>query len=306
MDSRLRYLSGLRYFEVAARLKSYSKAAEELFVSQAAVSQKIRQLEEALGCKLFLRQGREMLLTEKGSTLYKQISHGFEHIISGLNQISSEPIDGVLTVSVPPSFAARWLMPRLWKFSMHFPNIPIKIMTSCADLALRHSGIDVAIWQGEEMGNSEGLLKELLLQEAVYPYCSPLLAEHLAFTEAAQLLQCWLIHFDSNDFPWETWFELAGIEMDKSKVQWMEVGTFDLAMNAVIAGHGVCLASESLASDYVERGMLVRPFDIGITPGLKFWLFSDPDSPRRQRIATFSAWLQGEIAESEHEASLGT
>ncbi|BDU38281.1 putative Bacterial regulatory protein, LysR [Vibrio nigripulchritudo SFn27] len=295
MDSRLRHLSGLRYFEAAARLSSYSKAAEELFVSQAAVSQKIRQLEQVLGCKLFIRQGREMALTEKGKTLYKQVSKGFESILTGLNQITNEPIDGVLSVSSPPSFASRWLLPRLWKFSIRHPSIPIRVMTTCNDMDLRHGDIDVAIWQGEEMEDSEGLLCERLLEEPIYPYCSPELADSMKFDDPKQLLDCWLIHYESKCFPWEDWFKILDIKMKKSSIQWMEVGTFDLAMNAVAAGHGACLATECLASDYVERGMLVRPFDIGMTPGLTFHLFSDPDSPRRERIKAFSDWLHSEV-----------
>ncbi len=295
MDNRLRHLSGLRYFEAAARLSSYSRAAEELFVSQAAVSQKIRQLEQALNCKLFIRQGREMALTEKGKTLYKQVSQGFESILIGLNQITSEPINGVLSVSAPPSFASRWLLPRLWKFSLLHASIPIKIMTTCDDMDLRHGDVDIAIWQGDDLANSEGLLKECLLEEPMYPYCSSELADSMKFSDPKQLLDCWLIHFHSNCFPWEDWFKLAGIQMKKSSVQWMEVGTFDLGINAVAAGHGVCLATECLASDFVERGMLTRPFDIGMTPGLTFNLFSDPDSPRKQRIKAFSDWLHAEV-----------
>ncbi|MEZ8043706.1 LysR family transcriptional regulator, partial [Vibrio sp. 10N.237.312.C02] len=110
MDNRLRHLSGLRYFEVAARLHSYSKAAEELFVSQAAVSQKIRQLEEQVGCKLFIRKGRVMALTHEGRTLFKHVSDGFQEVLLGLNKIQSEPIQGLLVVRSPPSFASRWLL----------------------------------------------------------------------------------------------------------------------------------------------------------------------------------------------------
>ena len=306
MDSRLRHLSGLRYFETAARLSSYSKAAEELFVSQAAVSQKIRQLEEALGCKLFIRQGREMALTEKGKTLFGQVSRGFEHILKGLNQITNEPVDGVLSVSAPPSFASRWLLPRLWKFSMLHPNIPIRVITSCDDLDLRHGNIDVAVWQGDDMDNSEGLIKEMLLEEQIFPYCSPALANSINFTHPKQLLDCWLIHYESKCFPWEDWFKLVDVKMKKSFIQWMEVGTFDLAMNAVIAGHGACLATECLASDYIERGLLVKPFDIGMTPGLKFHLYTDPSSPRRDRIKAFSDWMHFEVSTISENVALGS
>ena len=101
MDNRLRYLSALHYFESAARLKSYSKAAEELCITQAAISQKLRQLEQRLSCKLFIRRGREMHLTDKGQILHQHVNDGFKNIITGLNRIQNEPVEGVLNVSAP-------------------------------------------------------------------------------------------------------------------------------------------------------------------------------------------------------------
>ena len=182
MDNRLRHLSGLRYFEVAARLSSYSKAAEELFVSQAAVSQKIRQLEEQLECKLFIRKGREMALTQEGRTLFQHVTDGFKQLVVGLNKIQSEPLQGVIVVRSPPSFASRWLLPRLWKFSVKHPEIPIKILTGCDTPNLKHGEIDVAIRQGEDLCVEQGLTLEVLFNEPLYPFCSPELSNSLKFT----------------------------------------------------------------------------------------------------------------------------
>lgn len=299
MDARLHHLPGLRYFEVAARLNSYSRAANELCISQAAVSQKIRQLEDGLGCKLFVRDGREMRLTEAGKILFRHVSLGFDHIITGLNQIQNEPVEGLLCVSSTPSFASRWLLPRLWKFSIQHPSIPIRIITSCDAPKLKQGDADVAIWQGDELDltGEQQLNKHLLFEETIYPFCSPHLADSIQLTCPEQLLNCWLIHYESGGYPWQTWFAQAGVSMNKDSVQWMDVSTFDHAMNAVMAGHGACLASDSLASDYVERGLLIKPFDIGMTPGIQFNLFYDEKSPRRNRIAAFANWLQSEVVE---------
>lgn len=299
MDARLHHLAGLRYFEVAARLNSYSRAADELCISQAAVSQKIRQLEDGLGCKLFMRNGREMCLTEQGKILFKHVSQSFENIVTGLNQIQNEPVEGLLCVSSTPSFASRWLLPRLWKFSTQHPNIPIRIITSCDAPNLKQGDADLAIWQGEELDNNseQKLHKEFLFEETIYPFCSPQLAKSIGLTSPEQLLNTWLIHYESGGYPWQTWFAQADVTMNKESVQWMDVSTFDHAMNAVMAGHGACLASDSLASDYVERGLLIKPFDIGMTPGIQFNLFYDNESPRRQRIAAFTNWLHSEITE---------
>ena len=299
MDARLHHLPGLRYFEVAARLNSYSRAANELCISQAAVSQKIRQLEDGLGCKLFVRDGREMRLTEAGKILFRHVSLGFDHIITGLNQIQNEPVEGLLCVSSTPSFASRWLLPRLWKFSIQHPSIPIRIITSCDAPKLKQGDADVAIWQGDELDltGEQQLNKHLLFEETIYPFCSPHLADSIQLTSPEQLLNCWLIHYESGGYPWQSWFAQAGVSMNKDSVQWMDVSTFDHAMNAVMAGHGACLASDSLASDYVERGLLIKPFDIGMTPGIQFNLFYDEKSPRRNRIAAFANWLQSEVIE---------
>ena len=148
--NRLRYLSALRFFESASRLKSYSKAAEELRVTQAAISQKLRQLEDRLGCKLFVRRGREMHLTDKGQILQKHVNDGFKNIVTGLNRIQNEPLEGVLNVSAPRSFSTRWLMPRLWKFTMEFPHVPIRVQNA-KGIDIRHTETDVLIWLGDNV-----------------------------------------------------------------------------------------------------------------------------------------------------------
>lgn len=127
MDRRLQHLNCLRYFEAAARLGSYSKAGQELFVTQAAVSQKLRQLESELDCKLFTRKGRDMVLTTEGKRLHEKVSQAFGLIVEGLNSTQNEPVEGVLSVITTPSFASRWLMPRLWKFSKDYPQTLIRI-----------------------------------------------------------------------------------------------------------------------------------------------------------------------------------
>ncbi|ENP8316382.1 TPA: LysR family transcriptional regulator [Vibrio vulnificus] len=294
MDNRLRYLSALRFFESASRLKSYSKAAEELHVTQAAISQKLRQLEDRLGCKLFVRRGREMHLTDKGQILQKHVNDGFKNIVTGLNRIQNEPLEGVLNVSAPRSFSTRWLMPRLWKFTMEFPHVPIRVQNA-KGIDIRHTETDVLIWQGDDTVEHLELEQETLFEEAIFPYCSPQLAESMKFTEPEQLLRCWLIDFNSASFNWDQWFYCANVQAKREGIQWMEVSTFDMAINAVVAGHGACLATESITADFVERGLLVKPFNIGLKPGVRISVISDPSSSRVLRINAFKEWLQREL-----------
>ncbi|NQZ07239.1 MAG: LysR family transcriptional regulator, partial [Algicola sp.] len=130
MDKRLKYLNALRCFESAARHQSYSKAADEQFVSQAAVSQQMRQLEEALGTKLFVRKGRQMRLTQSGSTLYQTTHKVFNALLKTFNDIQCEEVAGSLTVTSTQSFSSLWLMPRLYKFSIKHPDIKIRVIAS--------------------------------------------------------------------------------------------------------------------------------------------------------------------------------
>lgn len=297
MDKRLHLLPSLRFFETAARLESYSAAAIELGVTQAAVSQQIRSLESALGVKLFYRHHRAMRLTSVGNTLHQHVRHGFDQILSGFNRIQSEPLEGTVTVSTTPSFASRWLMPRLWRFSSLHPMVSIRVLTDKALAELKHSDIDVAIRQGVIEEQDPQLEYQLLFEEPVYPMCSPELAKSIKFTHPEKILKCWLIHGEAaRDFSWERWFKRAGVHIEEKPAQWMEVSTFELGLSAVMAGHGVCLATDSLAGDLIERGLLVKPFNIGISPGVRYSVIHNSISPRIGRINLFKTWLNDEVA----------
>lgn len=235
-----------------------------------------------------------MHLTDKGQILQKHVNDGFKNIVTGLNRIQNEPLEGVLNVSAPRSFSTRWLMPRLWKFTMEFPHVPIRVQNA-KGIDIRHTETDVLIWQGDDTVEHLELEQETLFEEAIFPYCSPQLAESMKFTEPEQLLRCWLIDFNSASFNWDQWFHCANVLAKRERIQWMEVSTFDMAINAVVAGHGACLATESITADFVERGLLVKPFNIGLKPGVRISVISDPSSSRVLRINAFKEWLQREL-----------
>ncbi|MDN3611428.1 LysR substrate-binding domain-containing protein [Vibrio ostreicida] len=295
MDKRLQHLSCLRYFEAAARLGSYSKAGQELFVTQAAVSQKLRQLENALGCKLFARQGRSMLLTTEGKKLHKKVSQAFELIVEGLNSTQDEPVEGVLSVATTPSFASRWLMPRLWKFSKEHPETLIRISANMNPREALTKEVDIGIGELSAEGSDGSLVSEFLFDEPVFPVCSPELAKSMKLTHPSQLIHCWLIRgIRTHHFSWEAWFKAANVQLEGNIIQWMEVETFDMGLNAVIAGHGVCPGTDSLAGDFIERGLLVKPFDISLSSGVEYSAVYQANSIRRSRIAVFTKWLKRE------------
>jgi LysR family transcriptional regulator, glycine cleavage system transcriptional activator len=297
MDKRLRHIALLRCFDAAARHQSYSLAAEELSITQAAVSQQIRNLEEHLQVKLFNRQGRAMQLTKQGSTLFESVGKAFSELSLGFDRIQIEPQAGVITVTASPSFCSRWLVPRLWKFSILYPDIQVRALASTQYEDVRHSDIDVAIRQGEMQTNH--VHQETLLLDPVFPICSPRVYKEEQLTSPEKINQCWLVEaigVGRSGFSWKDWFKLAGVPVDPKGYNWMEVTTWEMGINAVLSGHGIFLTSGCMAQDLIESGALVKPFDIQIEPGLRFSLLYDEESPRMARIKVFTQWLKAELA----------
>ncbi|MGO4894718.1 LysR substrate-binding domain-containing protein [Flavobacterium sp. W21_SRS_FM6] len=297
MDKRLRHIALLRCFDAAARHQSYSLAADELAITQAAVSQQIRNLEAHLQVKLFTRQGRAMQLTKQGSTLLESVGKAFSELSLGFDRIQVEPQAGIITVTASPSFCSRWLVPRLWKFSVLYPDIQVRALASAQYEDVRHSDIDVAIRQGEMQVTK--VHQETLLLDPVFPICSPRVYQEEQLSSPEKINQCWLVEAigaGRSGFSWKDWFKLAGVPVDPSCYNWMEVTTWEMGINAVLSGHGIFLTSACMAQDLIESGALIKPFDIQIEPGLRFSLLYDEESPRMARIKVFTQWLKSELA----------
>jgi len=299
MDKRLKQLNSLRSFESAARHTSYSKAASELFITQAAVSQQMRQLETSLGTKLFTRQGKQMHLTQNGEKLYQASNQAFDILIKGLNSIQCEEVSGSLTITSTPAFVSLWLMPRLYKFSLKHSEINIKAVSSNCFQDLRQNHIDLAIRfkvVKEADNHQDGLIQEFVGEDHVYPACSPKLAQEMSFEEPKDLLKCWLVHLENQgEISWETWFDTAGVAGYKQHKKWIEVTSSDLAISAVLSGHGFTLASQAVFSQYVDTGQLVIPFDIKHPISFKRYFVYDETSARKDRLNIFIAWLKEEM-----------
>jgi len=298
MDNRLRHLNNLRTFECAARHQSYSKAATEVFLSQAAVSQQMRQLEISMGCKLFDRRGRKMKLTQSGVKLHKATQQAFDTLISGFNDIQREGVEGELTITSTPSFSSMWLMPRLHKFSKKHPEIKIRVASSNHFEDLKQSHIDLAIRFGTscEKADVDGLKCDLFGEDDVYPVCSPQLAQDMLFNSPQDILKSWLVKLETpGPFNWEAWFKHAGVINYQAHKQWTEVASTDIALNAVLSGHGFTLAAEFLFSQYIEKGQLIIPIEIKHPLSVKKYLVYDDNSAKKMRLDIFIAWLKEEM-----------
>ena len=294
MDKRLRHIALLRCFAAAAKYESYSQAAQRLAITQAAVSQQIRSLEEVLAVKLFVRHGRSMRLTPQGKTLYQHVNDAFTTLSAGFDKVQVEPAEGVLNVTTGLSFASIWLVPKLWKFSARYPDIKVKIIVSTELESLRYSDIDVAIRQGD--ATDHRVHQETLFIDPVFAVCAPQLVETARIAQPADLLNCLLVEAeDPGRFSWANWFSLSDLTIPRHKRDWLEVSTLEMGINAVLAGQGICLASYCLVKDLINSGLLVRPFPLQIEPGQRFSLLYDPNSPRKPRIDIFTDWLKQEL-----------
>jgi len=307
MDKRLKHLNALRTFESAARHKSYTKAAEELYVSQAAVSQQMRQLEQVLSVKLFIRIGRKMLLTQSGESLYTSTHQALNLLVKGLNSIQNEEVAGDLTITSTQAFCSLWLMPRLYKFSQQHPDINVRILGSNQKEDLQKKHIDLAIRFGvqKRVADSEHLVMEEFGEDFVYPVCSPKLLQHMWLQSPKDLLDCTLVSLANERIvTWESWFEHAGVKGYEKVTKKTEVTSSDMALSAVLSGHGVALAASAMFSQYIPTKQLVVPFKIKHPIIWKRYLAYDPNSVKRKRIQVFIDWVRTEMASSEPKVLL--
>ncbi|WP_253664579.1 LysR family transcriptional regulator [Vibrio sp. Y20_XG_PY13] len=294
MTKLFRVINAIYYFDAAARLGSYSQASEELCVSQAAVSQMIRKLEQALNCKLFEKRSGKMALTDIGRLLFEHSRQGLSSLEVGLEHIEKANSGSPMFVQASPSFAI-WLMPRLWRFSVEFPKTHIHLLSQGSDPSIK---ADIDIRQSQSSNLSNDKHEALITSEPVYPFCSPMIQSDLNIKSPIDLSKCWLVYSASlGEEQWHRWFKNAGVDDENIYIpnKWLDVSSIDLAVNTVVAGHGACLATESSTTDLVQRGLLVKPFDIDLRPGVNHYLTYSKLSPRIEKIDEFIGWLKREL-----------
>ena len=282
-------LNGLRFFEAVARHMSFKEAARELFVTPGAVSQQIRHLEEELEVTLFRRNGRQVQLTEAGLQLFPALRESFLRITQVIDQLKALDSTGALTISVLPSFASKWLVPRLDRFAERHPEIDIRISASRDLVDFSKADVDLAIRLGGK--KAPGLERYLLMEEESYPICSPaLLKGRHPLREPADLLRHPLLH-DENTKDWESWLKKLGLPADAAK----KGPVFDdagLMVQAAILGQGVALGRRSLVAADLEAGHLVRlfslaePFYYG-----NYYIVYPREFAHRSKLTAFRDWL---------------
>lgn len=287
MDRRLPSLNALLAFEAAARHRSFTRAGRELHVTQSAVSHQVRALEEELGVPLFERRPRALRLTPAGDRVLAASRDAFDRLSRGLRRLpgrSRRP----LTVSVLPSFAAAWLLPRLPRFRVEHPAIELNLHAT-QELADLHGGeADVAIRYGR--GRHAGLRSDRLLAEEAFPVCAPALARRLR--SPADLRGQVLLHDEVRGAHggWPEWLAAAGARGVDAR-RGPRFGDARLLLQAAAAGEGVALARSLLAEPELTAGRLVRPFPLGIPSRYHYALVMPAAAARRPEVRAFREFL---------------
>jgi LysR family transcriptional regulator, glycine cleavage system transcriptional activator len=293
MNRRLPSLNALRAFEAAQRHRSFTAAAEELFVTHAAISRHIRDLEDWLGVELFRRTGRGVEPTESGERFGHELTPLFDGLAAATRAVMATGETRRLAVTVEPGFASRWLVPRLGRFSALHPDIELAVDPD-ANLADFHAGtFELGIRSGA--GPWEGVDHSLIASFTVFPVCSPSLIEGRSLSSPAALGEFTLLHTYSREW-WADWLREAGV----SGIEAWRGPMFQnhLAIEAAEAGQGFALGDEYLTADALLEGWLVKPFEVEIREPGGYNLVRLKGSKESAPARAFREWLTVEMAES--------
>jgi LysR family transcriptional regulator, glycine cleavage system transcriptional activator len=299
MTSLLPPLSAIRVFEAAARHASFTRAADELGMTQAAVSYQIKVLEERIGVPLFLRRPRQVVLTEAGRNLAPAITEAFALMSEAYAAVRSGA-QGTLVISTVQTFGSNWLARRLGSFQIAHPSIAVRIGTESHMVDFAREEVDVGIRSGN--GSWPGLEVHMLFRADFTPMLSPRLADSIGgVRRPADLLR--LPVLDSGDPWWARWFAAAGVAAEElSKRPGSSMGSQASEGSAAIAGQGVAILTRAFFSAELADGRLVQPFELVCDDGNAYWLVY-PESRRNvPKIRAFREWLLAEIAVSAGDA----
>ncbi|HWM65832.1 MAG TPA: transcriptional regulator GcvA [Steroidobacteraceae bacterium] len=294
MARRLPPLNALRAFEAAARHGSFSAAAQELRVTDSAVSQQVRTLERYLGTRLFKRLPRGLLLTELGSTYLPVLTAGFDRLSEATTRLRSGGIGGLLTVATLPAFATGWLLPRISRFRDLYPRVDLLLKTSRALSDFRHEDVDVAI--RFSAGPTNDTKSVLLLNEDIFPVASPtLIPPALIPMQVADLRTLPLLH-DVDAHPnqpwlgWQGWFERAGVE-SSAALRGLKFTDSIVLLGAAVAGLGVALGRSPQIEGLLARGQLVRLTQDSWRAAWAYRLVAPAANFSRPNVRAFIDWI---------------
>jgi len=297
MPRRLPPLNALRSFEAAARYESFTRAAEELHVTQSAVSQQVKALEAQLGVRLFNRERQRLKITPAGRDYLVEIREALDHVGAATERLMQRHSAGVLTVSTSQDFAAKWLVHRLARFAAANPGIDLRVSATIHNVDFAREDVDVAVRHGD--GHWPGLDATRLCAEQIFAVCSPkLLAGRNRLRRPADVLKWPLLRLEDQSKAWEQWFTLAEVAAPE-RLPGPVLNRASMLIDAAIDGQGIALARTTLAAWDLISGRIVRPFDLSWRPAGTYWIVCPKPAASIPKIAAFRQWL---LAEAETDA----
>jgi len=287
-------------FEAAARHLSFTKAGEELFLTQSAVSRQIKELEEQLGVELFQRRHRALALTEAGKSFYASAAQVLATMRAATDRLRAQAGKKGLSVTTTPSFAALWLVPRLAGFMRSHPGVDVRIMADTRVQELDRDGLDLAIRHGPAALAGSNAVR--LMGERVFPVCSPRLLKDKAkpLREPRDLRFHCLLQYDDPEgrhpwLHWKAWLEVERVA-DLRPAGTLSFSGYEQIIPAALAGHGVALGRSPLVKDLVASGELVAPFKSSADPARAYFAVVSKSAEGRAEVIEFVAWLKQEAA----------
>lgn len=292
-------LSQLHTFEAVARRLSFTVAADELCLTQSAVSRQIKALELDLGRKLFVRKHRKIELSSEGRHLFEAVTCGLDEIAGCINELRVASETPQITVAASVAFAHFWLMPRLERFSAQHPDIDLRVLATDQMIDLRQSDVDVAVLYGD--GNWQDVESKKLFGERVYPACSAsYLQEHPELRRASDLLDQTLLHLDGGGniwgaVDWQVWLAQQGVSGQPVR-RGIRLNSYPMVLQGAEAGNGVALGWSYVTDPMLADGRLVCPVDAPIETKYGYYIGASQKRVHKSEIKKFFQWIMDEVA----------
>jgi DNA-binding transcriptional LysR family regulator len=285
-------------FEAAARHLSFTKAGEELYLTQSAVSRQIKELEDQLGVQLFQRRHRALALTEAGHQFYAAAAQALSTMRTATDRLRAGAGKKALSVTTTHSFASLWLIPRLAGFTRDHPGVDVRITADTKVQDLERDGLDLALRHGPASLAGPGAIR--LFGEKVFPVCSPKLLKKTPLQKPADLRNHVLLQYDDPDvrhpwLHWKTWLEVERL-VELKPAGTLSFSGYEQIIPAAVAGHGVALGRSPLVNALIRSGELVAPFKSSADPARAYFAIVSKNAAGRPEVVAFLEWLKAEAS----------
>jgi LysR family glycine cleavage system transcriptional activator len=296
MARKLPPLNSLKSFEAAGRLLSFTLAAQELNVTQAAISHQMKVLEDFLDVPLFNRLPRNLILTERGEALLPEVTYAFDTLATATEAVNKDLDNSLLSVRLAPSFSAKWLSPKLKYFRLQNPEIALCLFHAHTVVDFDREDIDIAVTYGK--GNWPGVVSDKLLSLDFSPVCAPSFLENDKPLNDVNNLKYYTLLHDANYECWGEWLKLAGVK-DTRPSKRIIIDDTNVLIQAAVDGQGVAIGSTTFVQDHLDAGRLIKPFDITLVNDFAYYIVYPKSHLSKPAVCAFRNWLLELLDNSE-------